>query len=145
MSDFLSNFFGREVKKKSKSKSKSNTKMGERVKVKPPPGSIKYKDYYFLDVKRSKTPGKKLDAIFLNSNTGKERRVSFGTVGKLDFVNHKDKKLLEAYDEKHRKKENWKDLMSKGALKKYILWSKPSMEDGVREYKKQLRGRIQKK
>ena len=149
MSSFLSNFFGTnktakrrsEIKKSSKksksvtkSKSKRNSSMGGK------PKGIKYKDYYFQDIKRSRTVGKKWDAIFLNDR-GKEKRVSFGKSGRKDYVDHNDKDLREIYDKKYKKKENWRDLMSRGALDKWVLNNKQSFNSGFRDYKSRLNGK----
>lgn len=146
-SNFLSNFFGpvdkpkrktQILKEKSKEKSK---KSSSSEKMKRPSGSIPYKEYYFIDIKRSKNPEKKLDAIFVNSKTGKEKRVAFGSKKVKDYTQHHDKKLRENYELKFKSKGNIKDLMSSATLSKIVLWSKPTVEAGIREYKRTLKSK----
>lgn len=154
MSEFINSFFGKEVRKKRQrpkqvkkesSDKKKQSNKSRRTKpdvdgVKPPPGAVFYKGYYFIDIKRSKTAGQRYDALFLNARTGKERRIAFGKVGEKDYITLQDNDQREFYDFKHQKKENWKDLMSRSALKKYILWNKGSLESSVRDYKRRLKG-----
>ncbi len=161
MSDFLNSFFGRDIPKKKTTKSKTtnatskdkltNKNVGNKSTFKidpkslkkeeyiPPGGSVKYKDDYFLGIKKSKKPSFKYDAIFANAKTGKERRIGFGKKSEQDYTQHKNKDMKEFYDFKH-KKEDWKDLKSTQALSKWILWNKISLESGLRDYKSKLRG-----
>jgi hypothetical protein len=46
--------------------------------------------YRFLRFERSRTNGKKYDAVLLNKTTGKEKRVPFGALG---YDQYKDKAL----------------------------------------------------
>lgn len=156
MADFINSFFGKEVRKtrtrtKPKkvdtktSKKQSNTARSASRKtknneyIKQPTGSVFYKGYYFIDIKRSKQPGKRFDALFLNAKTGNEKRIAFGNVGEKDFIALQDNDQRDFYDFKYKNKQNWKDLMSRHALQKYILWNKGSMESSIRDYKKRLR------
>ena len=146
-SDFLTSFFGTESKPKRKrqivkeSKNKEKKRVSKKTELFPQPkGSIKYKDYYFVNIKKSKTAGKKLDAVYNNVKTGREKIISFGNSKVKDYTQHKNREQMEFYDFKYKRKENWNDLMSVGALNKYVLWSKPSLEGGIREYKKKLKG-----
>ena len=134
--DFLNSFFG--VKQKPQRKRKTSESKKEAPKSSIPKGSVPYKNYYFLDIKKSKGD-KKYDAIFMNSKTGKNKIVSFGKKGEKDYTQHNNKDLLEFYDFKHKKKENWNDLMSSAALNKYILWNKKTLESSIRDYKSKLK------
>lgn len=84
-------------------------------------------------LRRSPKPEKKWRAEF---SDGSHR--DFGARGMSDYTIHKDKKRMERYNSRHRKNENWNDLKSPGALSKYVLWSKPSLRGGLREYKRRL-------
>lgn len=130
MSSFISNFFGETKKKPVRKKCLTD-------KTKQPVGSVKYGDYYFTGIKKSSKPDNKYDAIFQNVKTGKERRVSFGNKKEKDYTQHKDKSLKEFYEFKHRN-DKIDNLMSATALNKYILWNKPSVDLGVRSYKRKL-------
>ena len=133
--DFLNSFFGSKQeppKRKRQIVSQSND-------VEHPKDSVLYKGYYFTEIKRSKNPLYKYDAIYINAKTGKNRKISFGDKKEKDFTQHKNKELRNFYDFKYQKKQNWNDLMSNGALSKYILWNKESIEGSLKDYKKRLK------
>ncbi len=65
-------------------------------------------------------------------------RVPFGAYGYEDFTTHGDPKRKQAYLRRHRKNENWSDPRSPGALSRWILWNKPSMEESIHDYIKRF-------
>lgn len=132
--DFLTSFFGSSKPPQRKKKVEKKVVAD----IPQPKGSVLYKGYYFLDVKKSKGGDKRYEATFMNAKTGKNRMVSFGKKGEKDYIQHNNKDLLEFYDFKH-KNEDWRDLMSSAALNKYILWNKKTLEGSVRDYKKRLK------
>jgi len=97
-----------------------------------------------IAIKKSQKKDKKLDAIF--EKDGKEKIVSFGSSGYTDFTklphDKENKEKSEArkdlYIKRHQKRENFNDPLSKGALSRYVLWSKPTLEQGIKEYKKKF-------
>jgi len=134
----LKSFFGSDVPKRKKSVSKSTKKI-KSVKEFPPPGSVKYNDYYFTGIKKSKSEGRKYDAIFVKEN-GKQKTVSFGKKDEKDFTQSKDKDAKEFYLYKLNKKgTDIKNLMSSAALETHILWDKPSLDSGLKSYKNKLK------
>lgn len=146
MADFINSFFGKEVRKISKRTKKEESKKrnskkrtGEGDEIVKPPGSVLYKGYYFINIKKSKEQGKRYDALFVDAKTGREKRISFGVVGEKDFIALQDPLQRDFYDFKWEKKQNWKDLMSRGALQKYILWNKSSLEKSIKDYKRRLK------
>jgi hypothetical protein len=84
-------------------------------------------------LRRSPKPEKKWRAEF---SDGSHR--DFGARGMSDYTLHGDKARMERYNARHKKNENWNDLKSPGALSKYVLWSKPSLRGGLKEYKRRL-------
>ena len=95
--------------------------------------------YKFVKIVRSKKVGKKYDAIFENRKTGRKKVIGFGSSGMSDYTKHKDKERKERYLKRHKKRENWNNLMSAGALSRWILWNKPSFKASVADYKRKLR------
>jgi hypothetical protein len=85
---------------------------------------------------KSRKKDKKFDAVF--QTDGKERIVSFGAAGYSDFTIHKDPERMKRYQARH-KNDNIKDPMSPGALSWYILWTSPTFEGGVANYRKQFK------
>jgi hypothetical protein len=124
----FSNLFG-DKKKKVK---------GEKSEIKFPRGAVKYKDYYFDSIRKSKKVDKKYDAVFLNSTTGKEKLVSFGSKKEKDYTQHNKAELKKFYEIKNKNKD-YTDLMSSSSLNKYILWNKKTVDGGLRDYKRMLK------
>jgi hypothetical protein len=48
--------------------------------------------------------------------------VHFGQAGGQTYIDHGDKAKREAYLARHKKRENWSDPFSAGALSRYLLW-----------------------
>jgi hypothetical protein len=64
--------------------------------------------------------------------------VSFGALGYEDYTQHHDAYRKKLYLNRHRKRENWKDPRTAGALSRWILWNKPSLEDSIHDYIKRF-------
>lgn len=62
----------------------------------------------------------------------------FGAHGYSDFTIHHSEKRRELYNIRHKRRENWNDFKSAGALAKWILWNKPSFNESVADYKKKF-------
>lgn len=95
-------------------------------------------NYKFIKITKSSKKNKKLDAYFINKKTNKIKIISFGDSNYSDFTKHKDEKRKERYLNRHRKNENWKDPMSKGALSRWILWNKPTLKSSIQDYKRRF-------
>ena len=87
-----------------------------------------------LNIKQSTNPYKKLMAIFVLDNN-KKKTVHFGAKGYEDFTQHKDEKRKEAYIRRHEVNEKWSDPLTAGALSRWVLWQKPTLEEGIKYYK----------
>ena len=59
----------------------------------------------------------------------------FGAAGMSDYTKHKDKKRKTRYLTRHKKRENWSNYMSAGALSRYILWGEPTLRASIQKYK----------
>ena len=62
------------------------------------------------------------------------KKIHFGDSKYSDFTIHKDEERRKQYIYRHRN-DNLENPLSPGALSMYILWSKPSIEQGVNFYK----------
>lgn len=76
---------------------------------------------------------KKKRAIFSNG-----KQIDFGATGYEDFTTHKDPSRRDRYDIRHRKREDWNNPFTAGALAKYILWNKPTLEASIADYKQRF-------
>ena len=63
---------------------------------------------------------------------------AFGALGYEDFTQHGDTKRKQAYIRRHRKNENWNDPTSAGALSRWILWNKPTLDESIKSYIKKF-------
>jgi len=89
-----------------------------------------------ISIGRSDNPDKKMMAIF--ENNGRTKTVHFGAKGMNDYTTfpkaiRETRKRL--YLSRHKANENWNDPESPGALSRYILWNKPSIQASIADYK----------
>ena len=86
--------------------------------------------------------------VFYHANDGKHKYVAefhnpyqlvpFGALGYEDFTIHGDKKRKTAYLRRHRKNEDWTNPRTAGALSRYILWNKPTIEQSIKDFEKRF-------
>jgi hypothetical protein len=65
--------------------------------------------------------------------------VKFGAFGYDDYTQTGDKKQKRNYLARHRKREDWTDPQTPGALSRWILWNKPSLDESIEHYVKKFR------
>ena len=69
------------------------------------------------------------------------RTIHFGASGYMDYTKYykQDPKLAkqkkDSYLARHRVNEDWNDVMSAGALSRWILWNKTTIEASVKDFK----------
>ena len=74
-------------------------------------------------ITKSHKPEKKFDAVFINPNTGKVKRVAFGQKGYEHYTEgHLDEKRKQNYIQRHRAREDWNDLFTAGYWSYHFLW-----------------------
>ena len=97
-----------------------------------PPSSISRppKGLKLLSIKKSTKPDKKLMAEFSDGTV-----THFGAFGMSDFTRHKDPERKKRYIIRHKKRENWKDPRTAGALSLFILWNKETVKASVQDFK----------
>ena len=95
-----------------------------------------------LFIKQSTNEGKKLMAKF--DNNGRTKTIHFGARGMMDYTKYYPKnpelakQKRDAYDARHKVNEDWTDPLTAGALAKFILWNKPTIEASKRDFKKRF-------
>lgn len=88
------------------------------------------------------TNKKKYKAVFSHMKNGKMTKiksVQFGQAGASDFTKHKDHERKKKYLARHKANENWNSYMTAGALSRWILWNKPTLEGSLKDYKKRFK------
>lgn len=90
-------------------------------------------------IQNSDKAGKKLKATFIRSN-GTKKVVHFGSAGMDDYTITKDKEQRKRYLDRHRKRENWNNPESAGALSRWILWGpSTSRRENIKSFKKRFK------
>lgn len=89
-------------------------------------------------IKKSTKPKKKMMAVFSSSKNARTRTIHFGASGYDDYTKTKDKEQKARYLARHRQNERWDDPFSAGALSRWILWDRPSIQASVRAYRKRF-------
>jgi hypothetical protein len=88
-----------------------------------------------VQIKPSALKNKKYTAIFYKDGK-KIKTTHFGAEGMSDYTIHKDDERKKRYLDRHKKNENWNNPMTAGALSKYILWNKPTLQASINSYLK---------
>ena len=91
-----------------------------------------------VEIKPSTQKDKKLMAIFTDDEGKKVKTTHFGAKGMSDFTIHKNPERKMKYLDRHRKRENWDDPMSAGALSRWVLWNLPTLKASISDYKKKF-------
>jgi hypothetical protein len=76
-------------------------------------------------------------AIFYDEKKQKIKTIHAGLVGYEDYTQHKDEFRKARYISRHSN-ENWNDPMTAGSLARYVLWEKPSLQEGIKYYRKKF-------
>ena len=94
--------------------------------------------YKLLHVEASPVAGKKMRAVFFDSESGKKKHKDFGATGYDDYVHTRDKEARARYRKRHAKDLLTGDPMRAGFLSYYILWNKETIHDSVLDYKRRF-------
>ena len=63
----------------------------------------------------------------------------FGAAGYSDYTKHKDKTRRARYLKRHGNMgEHWQQPDTPGALSRWILWNKPTIQESIKDYKKRF-------
>lgn len=86
---------------------------------------------------KSTKAGKKFMVTFYKDGD-RVKTVHFGADGYSDFTKHKDADRKKRYLARHRVNQNWEDYMTPGALSRWILWNKPTLNASWKDYKRRF-------
>jgi len=89
-----------------------------------------------FELKQSNRKDKKWVAIFDN------KKVHFGAKNASDYTIHKDDARLIRYLKRHWKREDWCNIQTAGALSRWILWNKPSLDDAIKDTERRFKIKI---
>ena len=91
-----------------------------------------------VKISKSKNPKKKYMAVFSEPDGRKIKTTHFGSANMSDYTINKDPERRRLYLVRHKKRENWSDYKSAGALSRWILWNLKSFNASVKDYKKRF-------
>jgi hypothetical protein len=77
----------------------------------------------------------KYTAIFADP----KKTTHFGAVGYDDFTKTKNIEQKEAYLARHKSRENWDSPTTAGALSRWILWNKTTLQASIADFKKRFK------
>ena len=72
-------------------------------------------------------------AVFTLDN-GRTRTVHFGSAGARDYTQHRDPVRKQRYLSRHAPREDWDNPMTAGALSRWVLWNKETLNDSIVDY-----------
>ena len=95
---------------------------------------------FYLKPSHLKT--KKYDAIFFDDE-GHYKIVSFGAIRPNgepyeDYTMHKDDNRKRLYINRHQKREDFDDYMTRGALSRWVLWNKKTLKKSIMDFAKRF-------
>ncbi len=91
-----------------------------------------------VTIRKSHRKEKKFDAVF-EKEDGRKKVVSFGARGMSDYTKHKDKTRRARYLQRHSGMgEHWNQPDTPGALSRWVLWNKPSLQGSIADFKKRF-------
>jgi hypothetical protein len=129
------------VKRPKKTVAKSRRpKASKKVKkVKMSSSSRKPRGLKLISIKKSTRPGKKLMATFSDgtiTHFGAAGMQNYGGVGK---ARHLSKERKKRYIQRHKKRENWNNPKTAGALSRWVLWNKETLKSSISDYKRRFK------
>ena len=96
-----------------------------------------------VEFSRAKSKAKKIRAVFYAKDKKKATR-EFGARGMKDFTIYSKEgkeianKRKQLYDNRHKAREDWSDMLSNGALAKFVLWNKPNLQSSMKDFGKRF-------
>jgi len=89
-----------------------------------------------ISIKKSNKKDKKLMATF--ETNGRRKVIHFGAKGASDFTKHHDIARRKRYITRHRKDLGTGNPARAGYLSMFVLWNKPTVAGGIRDYRRRL-------
>ena len=95
------------------------------------------------EITKSNKPEKRLKVIVKKDN--KKKTIHFGE-GKPKktgaYPDHKNEDIKNAWEARHRVRENWRDPMTAGFWSKWVLWNKKTIKDSIKDTGKKFNIKI---
>lgn len=92
------------------------------------------------EIDASNKPNKRFKVVVKDDD--KKKTIHFGLKnpkGKGTYLEHKDDKIKDAWEARHKVRENWNDPYTAGFWSKWVLWNKPKLEDSLDDIEKRFK------
>ena len=66
------------------------------------------------------------------------KTIHFGSINHENFTIHKDIERKERYLKRHSKNEDWTDPLTAGFWSRWLLWTKPNLNESIKYIKKEF-------
>mgnify|MGYP006969380021 CR=1 FL=1 len=93
---------------------------------------------YEIEFKKSTRDGKRYMVVFYLDGS-RIKTTHFGSDVHDNFTIHRDEERKKRYLDRHRAREDWSAFMSAGALSRWILWNKPTIDASLKDYMKRFK------
>jgi len=88
-------------------------------------------------ISHSSSSTKKYKAVF-RLYTGRTKTIHFGAKGYEDFTTHGDVRRKNLYIKRHEAREDFNNPLTAGALSRWLLWNKPTLEASITDYRRRF-------
>jgi len=89
-------------------------------------------------ISHSPSSTKKYKAVF-RLDTGRTKTIHFGAKGYQDFTMHGDVRRKNFYIKRHAAREDFTNPLTAGALSRWLLWNKPTLEESITDFRRRFR------
>lgn len=101
---------------------------------------------FSVEFTKASNPKKKYTATFFDKDNKKIKTTHFGFRSKTDpnndFTKHGDPQRKESYLARHEPREDWTAPMTAGALSRFILWNRKSLNASMVDYGKRFKIKV---
>ena len=87
-------------------------------------------------IKKSTNKNKKFMIIITSDN--RKKTLYIGSQGMSDYTIHKNDERKQRYIQRHKKRENWNDIYSRGFYSRWILWNKKTIKSSIADTNKRF-------
>lgn len=93
--------------------------------------------YKLVKITKSTNKEKKYMAIFKKKDDHL-KIVHFGIPTAKQYPIHKNPDIKRNYINRHKKREDWNNPITPGALSRWILWNKPTIRESISDYRRKF-------
>jgi hypothetical protein len=88
----------------------------------------------YTKLSKSTRPDKYYMMIFYDKDKKKVKITHFGDPGGSQYYKHKNTTIRDNYIKRHQVNENFNDYTTPGALSRWILWNKTTIDSSYNDY-----------